>query len=109
VQPLQFRGEGLFSEFDGTLEPLTDPGLLGLTHVGVQGHEVVRRLDGRVRNLQIEEAIERGGVVAGIEERAEAPLGFALDRVVPGSEFPGGFLESLAVGLHGLCLRRIRR
>ena len=63
-EPLEFRGEGLFSEFDGILEPLTDPGLLRLIHVGVQGHKVVRRLDGRVRNLQIEQAQQ---TINGIE------------------------------------------
>jgi hypothetical protein len=75
-ESLEFRGEGLFSEFDGTLETLTDTGLLRLLHVGMQGHEVLRRLDGRVRDFEIEQAVERGGVVTGVVERAEMPLGF---------------------------------
>jgi hypothetical protein len=51
----------------------------------VQGHEVVRRLDGRVRDFEIEQAVERGVIVAGVVERAEAPLGFcpvSVDVVV---------------------------
>jgi hypothetical protein len=100
-EPLEFRGKGLFSEFDGILKPLTYSGLLLLKHFGTQGDEILRRLDGRVRDLQIEQAVERGGIVAGVVERAETPLGLALDGVVLVGEFPGGFLESLAVGLHG--------
>ena len=99
-EPLEFRGEGLFSEFDGTLETLTHPGLLLLVDIWVQADKVRRRLDGRVRDFQIEQAVERRGVVAGVEERAEASLCFTLDRVVLPGEFPGCFLEPLAVRLH---------
>jgi hypothetical protein len=75
-EPLEFRGEGLFSEFDGILEPLTHPGLLLLVDLRVQAHEVRRRLDGWIRDFQIEQAVERAGVIAGVEERAKSPLCF---------------------------------
>ena len=74
-KPLEFHGESLLGQLDGNLESLTHSGLLRLIHVGVQGHEVVRRLDGRVRDFEIEQAIERLGIVAGVVERAETPLG----------------------------------
>jgi hypothetical protein len=78
-------------------------GLIGTARTDITPSvRIVRRLDGRVRDLQIKQAVERLGIVAGVEERAEAPLGFALDHVVLGSEFPGCYLESLAVRLHGL-------
>ena len=72
---------------------------LGLTKFWLRG---AGQLDGWIRDFKIEQAVERGGVVAGVEERTEAPLGFAPDRVLLVDEFPGGFLESLSVGLHGL-------
>ena len=75
-EPLEFRSEGLFSEFDGILEPLTHPGLLLLIHVGVQADEVRRRFYGWIRHFQIEQAVERAGVIAGVEERAKSPLCF---------------------------------
>ena len=75
-EPLEFRRKSLLGQFDGTLEPLTNPGLLLLIDLRMQSHEVVRRLDGRVRNLQIEQAVERGGVVARVEERAKSALCF---------------------------------
>jgi hypothetical protein len=75
-EPLEFRSEGLFSEFDGILEPLTHPGLLLLVDLRVQAHEVRRRLDGWIRDFQIEQAVERAGVIAGVEERAKSPLCF---------------------------------
>ena len=75
-ETLKFRGECLLGQLHGTLEPRTDPGLLLLIHVGVQADEVRRRLDGRVRDLQIEQAVERRGVVAGVEQRAKSPLCF---------------------------------
>ena len=40
--------------------------------------------------FQIKQAVERGGIVAGIEERAQPPLGFCLDLVVLAGEFTGG-------------------
>ena len=64
--------------------------MLCLIHVGVQGQKIVRRLDGWVRDFQIEQAIERGGIIAGIEERAQPPLGFCLDLVLLTGEFTGG-------------------
>jgi hypothetical protein len=36
-EPLKLRGEGLLGQLDGTFETLTDPGLLGLIHVGGLG------------------------------------------------------------------------
>jgi hypothetical protein len=75
-QALQFRGEDLLGQLDGTLETLTHPGLLLLIDVGVQAHEVRRRLDGRVGDFEVKQAVERGGVVAGVEERAESAFCF---------------------------------
>jgi hypothetical protein len=43
-EPLKLRGEGLLGQLDGTFETLTDPGLLGLIHVGVLVGWVVDRL-----------------------------------------------------------------
>ena len=75
-EPLELRGEGLFSQFDGTLEAFTDPGLLLPEYLRVQGHEIVRRLDGDDAPLHVEQTVERGGVVAGAIERAESALCF---------------------------------
>jgi hypothetical protein len=50
--------------------------LLLLKHLGVQGDEVLRRLDWHDTPLQIEQAVERGGIVAGVEERAKPTLCF---------------------------------
>ena len=75
-QALQFRGESLLGQLDGILEPLTHPGLLLLVDLRVQAHEVRRRLDGWIRDFQIEQAVERAGVIAGVEERAKSPLCF---------------------------------
>jgi len=75
-ESLEFTGESLLGQFDGVLKSLTHTGLLLLVDLRVQTHEVRRRLDGRIRNFQIEEAVEREGIVARVEERAEAALGF---------------------------------
>jgi len=80
----------LLRELDGTLESLSDSGLLCLIHVGVQSHEIVRRLDGWIRDFQIKQAVERLGIVAGIKKRAQPTLGFCLDLVVLTGEFTGG-------------------
>jgi hypothetical protein len=95
-EPLQFRGESLLGQLDGILKAFTDSGLLLLVDLRVQGHEVVRRLDGRVRDFEVEQSFERRGVVACVEQAAETPLGLALDRVVLGREFTGGFLQFLS-------------
>lgn len=51
------EGPGLLrmpvGKLDGTLEPFTDSGLLLLKHLWVQGHEVVRLLDGRVGGFEV--------------------------------------------------------
>jgi hypothetical protein len=75
-EPLEFRGEGLFREFDGRLKPLTDPGLFLLEDIGMQAHEVLRPLDRHDAPLHVEQAIERGGVVARVKECAESAFCF---------------------------------
>jgi hypothetical protein len=60
---LELRGERLLGHLDGGLEALADPGLLRLEDAGVQGDEVVGRLDRRVRDFEVEHAVERRGVV----------------------------------------------
>ena len=75
-EPLEFRGEGLFRELDGILEPLTNSGLLSLKHLWIQCDKVLRRLDGDDALLHVEQTVERGGVVAGAIERAESALCF---------------------------------
>ena len=75
-EPLEFPGKSLLGQLDGTLEAFTDSGLFSLEDTGVQCDEVVRRLDRRVGDFQVEHPVERGGVVAGVEERAESSLGF---------------------------------
>jgi hypothetical protein len=99
-EPLEFCGKGLFREFDGILEPLTYPGLLSLKYLRIQRDKVLRWLDGDDAPLHVEQAVECGGVVAGIEERAEPSLGFALHLVVLAGKLSGGLLEPVAVGLH---------
>ena len=100
-EPLEFLGKSLLCEFDGTLEPLTDLGSLLLVDLRAQGHVEVRLLDGRLGDLEIKHAVERRGVVAGVDEGAKSVLCLWLHRVVMAAKFPGGLLESLAVRLHG--------
>ena len=60
----------------------------------------MRRLDRRVGDFQVEHPVERGGVVAGVEERAESSPGFVLDGVVLAGEFTGGIEQLLAELAH---------
>jgi hypothetical protein len=60
--------------------------------------DVPPRLVGRVRDFEIEQAVERGGIAVGVVERAESPLGFALDRFVLPGEFPGARRGAKPVG-----------
>lgn len=60
--------------------------------------DVPPRLVGRVRDSEIKQAVERGGIAVGVVERAEAPLGFAPDRVVLAGGFPGDRRGSKPVG-----------
>ncbi|MCE9630872.1 MAG: hypothetical protein K8S94_09200 [Planctomycetia bacterium] len=100
-EPLEFRGESLLGQLDSTLESLTDSGLLLLEYFGVHGHEIIRRLNRDHAPFHIEQAVERAGIVAGVEERAESAFCFTLDRVVLAGKFSGRFLKTLAVRLHG--------
>ena len=105
---MEFRGKCLFSEFDGSLKSLSDPGLLCLIHVGVQSQKIVRRFDGWVRDFQIKQAVECLGIVAGAKKRAQPPLGLCFDLVVLAGEFTGGFLKLLPVLNHpGVELRQL--
>ena len=106
-EPLEFRGESLLGQLDGILEPLTDPGLLLLVDLRVQGHEVARRLDGRVGDFEIEQAVERAGVVAGLKSVPSRRWASALDLVVLAGEFPGGLLEP-SRGTSASCWRTCR-
>ena len=63
---------------DGGLEALADPGLFSLEDARVQRDQVVRRLDRHDAPLHVEQAVERLGIVVGVVERAETPLGFWL-------------------------------
>jgi hypothetical protein len=103
LEPLKLRGESLLGHLDGSLESLADPGLLRLEDTGVQGDEVVGRLDRRVTHFRIEHAVERRGVVGRVEERAETALGFELELVLLGGHLTGGQLEPLTARGHRIC------
>ena len=76
------------------------PGLFRFEDTGVQGDEVVRRLNRRVGDFHVEHPVERGWVVAWIEERAKSSPGFRLDLLVLAGEFTGGIKQLLAELAH---------